>query len=211
MPETRTEYWNRIQGLRSGNAHIKDAVAYFDEHYEETDEVIRRFIEGSKLTNEEFITFIAIRRLEGLRRSSGNASSAMMDQIRREYKNTPWKFVEEFLQNADDCSYDGTPEIQIIVDERKSAIEFIYNERGFTRNDIWALTQFSDSTKPSSKDLTVRAQENGLFFRLTHKMSSFTFAVMALALSWTMTFRQLFLYGKIPELMTKKRIFESNL
>ena len=164
MPETRTEYWNRIQGLRSGNAHIKDAVAYFDEHYEETDEVIRRFIEGSKLTNEEFITFIAIRRLEGLRRSSGNASSAMMDQIRREYKNTPWKFVEEFLQNADDCSYDGTPEIQIIVDERKSAIEFIYNERGFTRNDIWALTQFSDSTKPSSKDLTVRAQENGLFY-----------------------------------------------
>lgn len=164
MPETRTEYWNRIQGLRTSNTNIKGAIDYFDANYEETDEVINRFVEGSKLSNEEFIAFIAIRRLEGLRRSSGNGSSAMMDQIRREYKNTPWKFIEEFLQNADDCTYDGTPEIQIIVDERNSAIEFVYNERGFTRKDIWALTQFSDSTKPSGKDLTVKSQENGLFY-----------------------------------------------
>ena len=164
MPELRTEYWNRIQGLRNTNAHIRKAIDYFDNHYEETDEVIQRFIDESPLSNEEFITFIAIRRLEGLRRSSGNASSAMMDQIRREYKNTPWKFVEEFLQNADDCSYEGTPEITIVVDERNSAIEFAYNERGFTRKDIWSLTQFSDSTKPSDKDLTVNAHENGLFY-----------------------------------------------
>ncbi|MGN1020536.1 MAG: hypothetical protein ACI4O7_09170 [Aristaeellaceae bacterium] len=164
MPQSRTEYWNSIQGLRTTNAHIRDAAAYFDAHYEETPEVVQHFFDSFPLTNEEFITFIAISRLKGLQHSSGNGSNAMMDQIRSEYRNTPWKFVEEFLQNADDCAYDGIPEIRIIVDERQSAIEFVYNERGFTRKDIWSLTQFNDSTKPGSRDLTFSARHDGLFY-----------------------------------------------
>lgn len=53
-----------------------------------------------------------------------------------------WKFVEEFLQNADDCDYESTPEIAITVDERdkgRPIVEFEYNENGFTREDVWAL------------------------------------------------------------------------
>lgn len=115
------------------------------------------------LSKREFVELIASRRRIGYDPTVGGGNKAAEDETDRLYAKNPWKFVEEFLQNADDCEYRDVPEVDIIVDEQESTVEFVYNELGFTKRDIWAIAAFSQSTK--NNDIVEYQANEGVFYR----------------------------------------------
>ena len=124
---------------------------------------VESLLSDSSLSERDFVELIAARRRLGYDPTVGGGNKAAEDETDRLYAKNPWKFVEEFLQNADDCNYDSTPMIDIIVDECDSTIEFAYNEKGFSRRDIWAIAAFSQSTK--TDDIVENQEEEGIFYK----------------------------------------------
>lgn len=161
---TLDEYRDYLRKTAKSNPKVKASYELLWE--DESDEAINCVMDDESLSNQEFIESIALCRLNNYKKASGGANKAAENETDRLYAKNSWKFVEEFLQNADDCDYETIPEISIVVDERDEKhcfIEFIYNEEGFSRNDIWAITAFSESTKVND---TVKKQiESGVFYK----------------------------------------------
>lgn len=130
-----------------------------------SDKNIPIFLEDQSLNEHEFIDVIANRNFDGYSVSAGGGNTSAEKQIDRLYKNTPFKFVEEFLQNADDCRYESTPEVKIVIDEVRSTVEFTYNEYGFSRADVWALTRFENSNKSDDEDRLLSVLEDGVYYK----------------------------------------------
>lgn len=130
-----------------------------------SDKYIPSFLEDQSLNKREFVDVIANRNFDGYSVSAGGGNTSAEKQIDRLYKNTPFKFVEEFLQNADDCRYESTPEVKIVIDEVRSTVEFTYNECGFSRADVWALTRFENSNKSDDEDRLLSVLEDGVYYK----------------------------------------------
>lgn len=155
------EYTKYLVDRKKDSEKIRNAYDLL----EESDDNIEQVIKDHTLSPQEYIEVIALRRKDGYSLSAGGGSISAEHQTDLMYMNNPWKFIEEFLQNADDCKYKGTPSIDISVDEKKSTIEFVYNEEGFTRSDIWALTAFEQSTKSDENDGLLETEEEGVFYK----------------------------------------------
>ena len=56
------------------------------------------------------------------------------------------RFINELLQNADDCTYPGS-EINFSLSVKNETLTVEYNEDGFDKRDIFSLTSISKSTK----------------------------------------------------------------
>ena len=98
-------------------------------HIENNDDQVRRafgvqnelddvqlLFDDDTLSNKQFVEVIALCRRANYNKSSGGANKVAENETDRDYAKNPWKFVEEFLQNADDCEYDGDPTIDIRID-----------------------------------------------------------------------------------------------
>lgn len=114
----------------------------------------------AKFSKEEFINLLALYNINDYR--EGGAGAHDDKQTDQGYSNTPLKFIEEFLQNADDCEYTEKPEIEISLDQTKNTIQFVYNETGFTRADIISLTARDKSTKVGLT--TTEYPDDGIFY-----------------------------------------------
>ncbi len=159
--KTLDEYKEYLRVVSKTNTKVHKAYELL---WEEED--IDAVIADDSLSEHEFVDSIALCRLNNYKKASGGANKAAENETDRLYAKNPWKFVEEFLQNADDCDYADIPEISITIDERDIQhcnIEFCYNEEGFRRSDIWAITAFSESTKVN--DLVKRQEETGVFYK----------------------------------------------
>lgn len=159
---TFAEYKEYLNIVKSNNYKIKDAYNLLDDD----DEQINMVLQDNDLSPREIIEIIALCRRSNYKKTAGGANKAAENETDRLYAKNPWKFVEEFLQNADDCNYSETPQIDIIIDEkdkRHPFIEFTYNEDGFSRSDIWAITAFSESTKVN--DTVDKQVEEGVFYK----------------------------------------------
>lgn len=155
------EYKKTLFEHRRTNEKISRA----DDLLREDDDNITSVIQDASLSNQEFIDIIALRRCEGYSKSAGGGNESAGRNTDRLYGKTPLKFVEEFLQNADDCQYDEEPRITINIDAAKGSIEFDYNERGFSREDIWSITSFESSTKSDESDRLLDIPEVGVFYK----------------------------------------------
>ena len=159
---TLEEYKDYLDKVAEGNQKVEDAFLKLLR----SDKNIDSVISDKNLSEQEFVEVIALCRQVSYNKAAGGANKAAENETDRLYAKNPWKFVEEFLQNADDCNYAAIPEISINIDEREDNhcfLEFCYNEEGFSRNDIWAITAFSESTKVND---TVKGQaEEGVFYK----------------------------------------------
>lgn len=74
----------------------------------------------------------------------------------------PKRFLAELLQNIDDCCFNDEPFVEITTEDNKLTIE--YNEVGFTKENVAAITAIGDSTKKyiSSNEIT---GEKGIGFK----------------------------------------------
>lgn len=57
------------------------------------------------------------------------------------------RFIQELLQNADDCEYPQGVKPQFVLKRQSSVIIAKYNEAGFTRANIRSITAIGESTK----------------------------------------------------------------
>lgn len=157
---TFEDYKKYLSERRKNNSRIREAY----EELEDDDSILDSVMENTSLSERDFVEIIALCRKGNYSRIAGGANKAAENETDRLYAKNPYKFVEEFLQNADDCDYIEKPEIDITIDETKSSIEFSYNEKGFSRSDIWAITAFSESTKNDNNVLENKVEE-GVFYR----------------------------------------------
>ncbi|MBR3313101.1 MAG: hypothetical protein IKG18_03080 [Atopobiaceae bacterium] len=159
---TYDEYKKYLIDMRKGNPQLAEIAM----RLQEDDDYIEEVLGDTTLSNREFVEVIALCRRIGYGKSIGGANKAAENETDSLYARNHWKFVEEFLQNADDCEYEQAPEIAITVDERdvnRPYVEFEYNEKGFTREDVWSLAAFSDSTKVG--DIVKHQEADGVFYR----------------------------------------------
>lgn len=59
----------------------------------------------------------------------------------------PERFIYEIMQNADDCRYEKNlePSVEFVLDNNQMTVK--YNEKGFTPQNIMAITGIAESTK----------------------------------------------------------------
>ena len=147
--KTRKEYRNYLNEQLDRNPMMAMVVNKF-RFGEDDEEDISSFIQNDEFSEKEFLEIIAALRMPAYNKTSGGANRAAEKETDRLYAKNPYKFIEEFLQNADDCNYSSIPQLNITIDERdkqRCSVEFCYNENGFSKDDIWAITAFSESTK----------------------------------------------------------------
>lgn len=89
----------------------------------------------AEFSKEEFINLLALYNINDYR--EGGAGAHDDKQTDQGYSNTPLKFIEEFLQNADDCEYTEKPEIEISLDQTKNTIQLF-----ITKQDLQELILF---------------------------------------------------------------------
>lgn len=64
----------------------------------------------------------------------------------------PHRFLNELLQNADDCEYPEGEEPTFELKRNKELIQVSYNELGFTKQNVRAITAIGESTKKQLLD-----------------------------------------------------------
>jgi hypothetical protein len=82
------------------------------------------------------------------------------------------RFIQELLQNADDCLYtqDVTPTFSLSLANNTITTE--YNETGFTRANIRSITAIGESTKNSLLSKEYRIGEKGVGFKTIFAIAS---------------------------------------
>ena len=86
---------------------------------------------------------------------------------------SPVRFIQELLQNADDCEYgEGiVPEFSLHQDQSKIVTE--YNEVGFTRGNIRSITAIGESTKTHLMNQdAAKIGEKGVGFKTIFSIAS---------------------------------------
>lgn len=155
------EYRRYLKDLEYNNKNIMRVMQLLD-----NENGLENLFNDNEISNEDFINIVALKRLADYDPNGSGAGEHDDAQTDQGYDNTPLKFIEEFLQNADDCEYQSTPEIEVMLkeaDENHSIIEFTYNEDGFTKEDIWFLTARGKSTKGKIEKTDL--PDEGIFYR----------------------------------------------
>ena len=112
---------------------------------------IREWFEG--YDKRQIISILSWFRAQGYTNALGNGNINNEKEIEDDYREEPWKFIYEFIQNVDDCTYkEKSPSLTIKVSKELGQISFEYNETGFSLDDVKALTKFGDSNKADLLD-----------------------------------------------------------
>ena len=153
---TRDEYRKYLNAIKNSNSKLANYANISDD--DDEDAYIDSVIADQSLSEREFVEITAIYRRRNYSKLYGGANQAAENEIDRYGRMVP--------KSAHGSINKSAPEIHIRIDERDEThpcIEFIYNEEGFSRRDVWALTLFSESTKVN--DLVKGQEASGLFYR----------------------------------------------
>ncbi|CAJ1368754.1 unnamed protein product, partial [Effrenium voratum] len=121
-----------------------------DVEAEEDDWVLKADVESlSEADAQSFVARLAKRRdsVTALRSSLCGA----LRQLGENLYTSSVHFVDELLQNADDCSYLQEPSFRLTVTADQA--HFFYNERGFRPKDVLSLCSLAVSTKSGDEFL----------------------------------------------------------
>lgn len=81
----------------------------------------------------------------------------------------PNRYINELLQNADDCEYSGAPRFELVMSADRQEIFIRYNEKGFKKENVRAITAIGESTKKKlrdgEKDAKALIGEKGIGFK----------------------------------------------
>lgn len=112
---------------------------------EKTNE-LNKYVEDSTISEEEYMRVLRQIRIS-IRDSLGKNGYHSYLEIILKSGTDRGRFIQEFLQNADDCLYDQevTPTFSLSINGNTIITE--YNETGFTRANIRSITAIGESTK----------------------------------------------------------------
>lgn len=128
--------------------------------YEEVEKRINTLILDNQTTEHEFLNEIFRIRTEQ-RKILGKQYTNIFSLINQS-GTKPQRFLMELLQNIDDCDYNEDPYVDIQYDNR--ILEITYNEVGFTKENVVAITAIGDSTKQYLTNNTYTG-EKGIGFK----------------------------------------------
>lgn len=103
-------------------------------------------VEDDTMSNQEYLKL-----LRGVRRSLINAFGERMYssyiQIINKSGSDKNRFLNELLQNADDCKYTSGVKPYFKLSSNGNILSVEYNEKGFTKANVRAITSIGESTK----------------------------------------------------------------
>lgn len=138
---------------------------------EKTNE-LNKYVEDSTISEEEYMRVLRQIRMS-IRDSLGeDGYRSYLDIILRSGTDR-WRYIQELLQNADDCIYDQNVIPTFSLTMKDNAIITEYNETGFTRANVRSITAIGESTK--NKLLSHRSQsigEKGVGFKTIFAIAS---------------------------------------
>ena len=133
-------------------------------------------------TDSSISSFDYLKKLRAVRKAirEGFGNRAYQNYIKliNESGTDSERYIYELLQNADDCKYsdDVTPEFNLVISDSNKVITTRYNEIGFTKDNVRAITAIGESTKKqllSSNDrLNTEIGEKGVGFKSVFSVAS---------------------------------------
>lgn len=115
-----------------------------------------RFKAASNSLNTADNALTPVKYLQMLRSVRGSIRKAFGQGVYENYIRiinesgaNPDRYINELLQNADDCTYPGgeVPTFELAVSRDKQEITTRYNETGFTKDNVRSITAIGESTK----------------------------------------------------------------
>lgn len=114
--------------------------------HKEISERLNQLSESEEGSAEDYLRELRNNRLLGRDAIGKNAYRSYIDLILRA-GTTHTRFIQELLQNADDCEYAENVVPEFKLSQTKDRISTEYNELGFTRGNIRSITAIGESTK----------------------------------------------------------------
>lgn len=101
----------------------------------------------SALTNKEFLELLRNLR-ESQRIALGKEQyTNYIELLKQASTNSTERFLNEILQNADDCVYSAEVVPQFNLEIKGNTVTAQYNEQGFSKSNVRAITAIGESTK----------------------------------------------------------------
>ena len=138
---------------------------------EKTNE-LNKYVEDSTISEEEYMRVLRQIRIS-IRDSLGKDGYRSYLDIILKSGTDRGRFIQELLQNADDCLYNDEVVPTFSLSMKENTITTEYNETGFTRANIRSITAIGESTK--NKLLSHRSQsigEKGVGFKTIFAIAS---------------------------------------
>lgn len=138
----------------------------------EASERLNRSVENPVGTAEEYLRTLRDNRLF-VKEALGKRGYDSYIQLIQRSGTEKSRFLQELLQNADDCEYDSgvIPTFHLELKDGKAITE--YNEKGFDRRHIRAITAVGESTKNRLLDGDIRTiGEKGVGFKTVFAVAS---------------------------------------
>ena len=144
-------------GLVLSRQNELNAFAKFSEHYDKdhTFSASLRLSQASErlndlsnvsISNEDYLESLYNIR-SSVRRAYGKRMYENYIQIIQKAGVDKSRFLNELLQNADDCEYEEGAEPWFLMKKSRDMLETSYNEKGFTKQNVRAITAIGESTK----------------------------------------------------------------
>lgn len=114
--------------------------------HKEISERLNQLSTSEEGSAEDYLRELRNNRLLGRDAIGRNAYRSYIDLILRA-GTTRTRFIQELLQNADDCEYAQNVVPEFTLTQTKDRISTEYNELGFTRGNIRSITAIGESTK----------------------------------------------------------------
>jgi len=116
------------------------------------------------ISNTEYLKELQIQR-RSLKTAFGDRVYQNYIQLINESGTDESRFLNELLQNADDCEYntDEVPSFSLVIKENMLIIQ--YNEVGFTKANVRAITAIGESTKKLLLNGSTPIGEKGVGFK----------------------------------------------
>lgn len=149
----------------------KDTFSVRMKHKEISDR-LNQLSESNEGSAADFLRELRNNRLLGKEAIGHNQYHNFIDLILKS-GTTHTRFIQELLQNADDCEYaEGVvPEFTLMQSHNK--IETAYNETGFTRGNIRSITAIGESTKKHLlRQNVAKIGEKGVGFKTIFAIAS---------------------------------------
>lgn len=124
------------------------------------------------MSNEEYLGMLRdVRR--GVKNILGEKPYESYIHIINESGSDPARFLNELLQNADDCNYPEGATPTFVMSLSGDQLQVDYNETGFTKNNVRALTAIGESTKKKLLNgETSEIGEKGIGFKSVFSVAS---------------------------------------
>lgn len=138
---------------------------------EKTNE-LNKYVEDSSISEDEYMRVLRQIRIS-IRDSLGNDGYRSYLDIILKSGTDRGRFIQELLQNADDCFYENDVIPTFSLSMKENTIITEYNENGFTRANIRSITAIGESTK--NKLLSHHSQsigEKGVGFKTIFAIAS---------------------------------------